>query len=155
MITRTVIKLINMQMPARRHFQKGALSAQKSTEHGFTLAELIVTVLVAGIAIISIVNLFAAISISQRNVWYEDVATRTARSEIENARAKGIGSLATGNTDIKNRLPSTLPSDATGVMNVGSVYAGQARLVTVTITWQGGVKKVVLTGTIGQQGLLP
>ena len=119
------------------------------------MVEMLVTAAIGAIAIVAIVNLFTAISAGQHNVWYEDVATRAARSEIENARAKGINVLTTGTTDIDYRLPSTLPDDADGELNVGPVFAGQARLVTVTITWQGGNKKVVLSGTVGRQGLIP
>ena len=142
-------------MPKRRHTLSGGTVAKKPSEYGFTMVEMLVTIAIGTIVIVAVVNLFTAIGSSQRNVWYEDVATRAARSEIENARAKGINVLTYGDTDITHRLPSTLPSDATGTLNVGAVFAGQARLVTVTISWQGGSKKVVMTGTVGRQGLIP
>jgi len=132
-----------------------ARKVQRSSGAGFTLTELLTAIVISVIATYAIVNLFSAINISQRNVWYEDVATRAARAEIENARAKGVAQLAPGDTDISSRLPSSLPSGATGTLSVGSVFAGKARIVTVAITWQNGQKKVVLTGTVGQQGLLP
>lgn len=119
------------------------------------MVEILIAVSIGIIVITSIVGLYTAIGASQRNIWYQDVATRAARSEIENARAKGISLLVLGDTDIKSRLPAELPSDATGTLNVGSVFAGQSYLVTVTIAWQGGAKKVVLTGVVGRQGLIP
>jgi prepilin-type N-terminal cleavage/methylation domain-containing protein len=142
-------------MLQNRYRAPSHMNAQRSSERGFTMVEMLVTAAVGTIAIITVVNLFTVISASQRNVWYEDVATRAARSEIENARAKGVASLVVGTTVISDRLPSTMPAGTEGTLTVGAVYAGQARLVTVTITWQGGKKKVVLSGTVGQQGLLP
>jgi prepilin-type N-terminal cleavage/methylation domain-containing protein len=124
-------------------------------ESGFTMVELLVTIFVGAIVVGTIVNLFSAIGTSQLNVWYMDVATRAARSAIENARTKGVNSLALGDIDITSTLPTTLPTDAKGTMNVGSVFAGQARFVTVTITWRGGLKKVILSGVVGRQGLIP
>lgn len=142
-------------MPTHRQLPSGVTNAHRSIERGFTMVEMLVTAAVGTIAIITVVNLFAAIGVAQRNVWYEDVATRAARSEIENARAKGVAMLNSGTTDITYRLPSTLPPDVAGTLNVGQPFAGQARLVTVTISWQGNAKKVVMSGTVGQQGLIP
>lgn len=124
-------------------------------QRGFTLIELVVTLAVGAMAIATVVSLFSAIQGNQRNVWYLDVATRAARSEIESARAKGVDQLIPGDTTITSRLPSSLPQDATGVLNVGPVFAGKSRLVTVTIKWQGGVKKVVLSGVVGRKGIIP
>jgi len=147
--------LTGSQSYAEGDYSMHAHTTKRSHEHGITLIELVVSITVGAIFIASIIGLFIAIGSSQRNVWYLDVATRTARSEIENARAKGVNLLTEGNTDITNNLPSALPQDATGVMNVGSVFAGRSRLVTVTITWSGGAKNVTLTGVVGRKGLIP
>ena len=117
--------------------------------------QILIAMLVGAIVIATIVSLFVAISNAQRNVWYLDVATRTARAQIETARAKGVNLLVEGDIDIKSELPASLPQDATGILNVGPVFAGQSRLVTVTITWHGGDKEVTLTGTVGREGLIP
>jgi prepilin-type N-terminal cleavage/methylation domain-containing protein len=143
-------------MTRTRHRHPAYVHSEKEIfPRGFTLVELMVSMVIGAMAIATIISLFSMLQSNQRNVWYLDVATRAARSEIETARTKGVDLLPKGDTDIKSRLPPTLPADATGILNVGPVLYEKSRLVTVTITWQGGAKKVTLSGVVGQKGIIP
>lgn len=124
-------------------------------QDGFTLVELLLTIIVLGIAIVSIGGLYYALQISQVQTQHLDLATRAARTEIEDLRNNGYNTLVDGSTiDFTNSLPSSLPPSKTGTVGVSEPVDGLKRVdVTIKYTDYGKVQTVTLSSDIGVIGI--
>ena len=131
----------------------GASKAQQ--ESGFTLVELIVTIVVLGIFITSLGGLYYIMQASSVKTQHLDMATRAARTEIEQLRNNGYGLLTPGSTiDFTSSLPSSLPSDRKGTVTISQPADDLRRVdVQVTYTDYGKTQKVILSSNIGVIGI--
>lgn len=128
-----------------------------SAEHeaGFTLVELIVTVVVLGIVISSLGGLYYIMQQASIRSQRLDLATRAARTEIEQLRNSGYSSLTPGSSiDFTSSLPASLPKDRNGTVTV-SQPADDLRRVDVQITYtdNGTPQKIILSSNIGIIGI--
>jgi prepilin-type N-terminal cleavage/methylation domain-containing protein len=133
----------------------GSTIQTSSTQAGFTLIELMVTIVVLGIVIGGIGGLYYSMQIVQVRSQHLDLATRAARSEIEDLRNNGYSSLKPGNTlDFTSRLPSKLPPSRKGTVAISQPLSGLRR-VDVTVSYQdyGKAQKVTLSSDIGVIGI--
>lgn len=124
-------------------------------ERGFTLAELMVTIVVAGIVVSSVALLLSTIQRSQRETAFLETATRAAQRQIEVLRNNQYNQLTPGeDIDFTDELPASLPSPKSGVVEVSEPSAGLRR-VDVTITYrEGGRDRAVeLSSLIGVLGI--
>lgn len=124
-------------------------------ESGFTIVELVATIIVVGIVSTGLATLFYNLQFTQRQTTYIDAATRAAQREIEILRNNSYNSLTTGqDISFTNDLPSSLPKNSTGVVAVSEPSSGLKRVdVTVTYTDAGRTQNVKLSATIGEIGL--
>lgn len=121
---------------------------------GFTLVEIMVTILMVGIATAGLSSIFISIRNVQLQTAMYDTATRAAQRQIESLRNDSYVSLASGSTiNFTSSLPTSLPQ-ATGVVAV-STPAADLRRVDVTVTYkaQGVTRTVVESSLIGQIGI--
>jgi prepilin-type N-terminal cleavage/methylation domain-containing protein len=131
------------------------LKKDEFDQNGFTLVELLLTIIVLGIAIVSIGGLYYALQISQVQTQHLDIATRAARSEIEDLRNNGYNSLVDGATiDFTSTLPPNLPSDKKGTVAISEPVSGLKRVdVTINYTDYGKKQSVELSSDIGVIGI--
>lgn len=124
-------------------------------ESGFTIVELVATIIVVGIVSVGLATLFYNLQFTQRQTTYIDAATRAAQREIEILRNNSYNSLTAGQeVSFTNDLPSNLPKNSTGVVAVSEPSSGLKRVdVTVTYTDAGRTQNVKLSATIGEIGL--
>ena len=124
-------------------------------ERGFTLVELLVTIIVLGIVITSLGGLYYTMQANEVESQHYDLAVRAARTEIEDLRNSGYDSLTPGGTiTFTSSLPSALPSNKTGTVAVSEPLSGLRRVdVTVAYTDYGKAKTVTLSSEIGIVGL--
>lgn len=124
-------------------------------ESGFTLVELLVTIVVLGIIIASLSGLYWTMQATEVRSQHLDLANRAARTEIENLRNNGYNLLTPGsNIDFSSSLPSALPKDKTGTVVVSQPVADLVRVdVTVTYTDFGKTQTVTLSSNIGIIGI--
>lgn len=125
------------------------------SDKGFTLVELMVTIIVIGLVITSIAGLYYIMQIMQVRSQHLDLAMRSARAEIESLRNNGYNSLTPGSTiDFSSSLPSGLPSGKTGQVVVSQPLADLRRLdVTVQYSDYGKQQTVTLSSNIGVIGI--
>jgi len=125
------------------------------SDKGFTLVELMVTIIVIGLVITSIAGLYYIMQIMQVRSQHLDLAMRSARAEIESLRNNGYNSLTPGSTiDFSSSLPSGLPSGKTGKVVVSQPLADLRRLdVTVQYSDYGKQQTVTLSSNIGVIGI--
>lgn len=128
---------------------------KNKSEGGFTLAELLITILVLGIVISSLGGLYYIMEIVEVQSQHLDLAIRSARSEIEDLRNDGYDSLTPGqNINFTSSLPSTLPPGATGTVVVSQPFTGLMRVdVTIAYTDYGKPETVTLSSDIGEIGI--
>lgn len=125
------------------------------SEAGFTLIELMVTIIVLGIVISSLGGLYYLMQETEVRSQQFDLAVRAARSEIESLRNDGYASLTPGsNINFTSSLPSVLPSNKQGTVAISQPATGLRRVdVTVTYTSYGLPQTVELSSDIGIVGL--
>lgn len=122
---------------------------------GFTIVELLVTTVVAGLIIVAVTSLFITIERTQHSTQLLETATRAGEQQIEALRNNNYGSLTPGDTiTFTNSLPSVLPSPRTATAAISEPSDG-IRRVDVTISYRDGSKqkRVELSSLIGQLGI--
>jgi prepilin-type N-terminal cleavage/methylation domain-containing protein len=122
---------------------------------GFTIVELIISILVLGIIIAALSSLFLGIQNTQNQTVYKENATRAAQREVESLRNNNYNSLSVGTPiDFSSELSPKLPKGSTGSVVVSEPSAGLKR-VDVTVTYPDGGKthKVTLSSLIGVIGI--
>lgn len=124
-------------------------------EAGFTLVELLVTIVVLGIVISSLGGLYYLMQETEVRSQQFDLAVRAARDEIEDLRNNGYASLTPGSSiNFTASLPSALPSDRNGSAAVSQPTSGLRRVdVTITYTSYNIPQTVELSSDIGIVGL--
>lgn len=125
------------------------------SQQGFSLAELMVTIVVVGIVFTSIANLFLTIQKGQRETSFLETATRAAQREIEVLRNNQFNQLEPGeDIDFSADLPDYLPKPRTGTVEVSEPTSGLRRVdVTVTYREAGTTRTVKLSSLIGVIGI--
>jgi prepilin-type N-terminal cleavage/methylation domain-containing protein len=112
------------------------MSANKQA--GFTLVEILVSLAVAGIVIMSLNQVVTTyVHLSQRG-RYLNLANSYIEARVEALRNTGYNSLATGTTSLTSSLPAQLPPSRSAWMTV--------------TTPSGGIKQIDLTISYKDQG---
>ena len=121
---------------------------------GFTLVEVLVTILLLGVTIASLSSMFISIRTVQVQTSYYDTANRAAAREIESLRNDSYGSLTAGQViDFTADLPTNLPNRH-GSATISAPSDGLRRVdATVTYTSQGKTRTVTLSSLIGEIGI--
>lgn len=121
---------------------------------GFTLVELMITIVFLGFAVLSLTSLYVSIDNVQRQSAYIEMANRAAQTEVETLRNSNYGQLVAGqNITFTSSIPAGLPQ-ATGTVVVSQPQTGLKR-VDVTITYNAGTQQhsVTLSSLIGVIGI--
>ncbi|MDB5170294.1 MAG: hypothetical protein JWN82_690 [Candidatus Saccharibacteria bacterium] len=121
---------------------------------GFTLVEILVTILLLGIATASLSSVFISIRNIQLQSSYYDTANRAAAREIESLRNDSYATLTAGQTiNFTADLPTTLPN-RNGTVVVSAPTDGIRRVdATVTYKAQGKTRTLTLSSLIGEIGI--
>ena len=128
---------------------------KNQNQSGFTLLEILITLIVLGLAITSLSGMYYIMQQTQTESAHYDLAVRAARTEIEDLRNNGYTSLLPGNTiNFTSSLPSSLPANKTGSVAVSEPMPGLRRVdVTVTYSDFGQQQTIILSSDIGIIGL--
>lgn len=126
----------------------------KRVEDGYTIVELIVSLVVATILIMALNAVVTShIYISQRN---RDLvlANAFAESKIESLRSIGFLGLSNGTTVLTNELPNELSTPRSATQEISS-QAVDIKLITLTITYneQGKTQSQVYKTFVGELGV--
>ena len=121
--------------------------------HGFTLPELLVTIVVIGIVFMGLSSIFISIQRIQVKTAYLESATRSAQKEIESLRNINYNNLTAGqNIDFSDQLVD-LPTGSTGSVAVTEPSPGLKESTTITYSYEGQTKNVNLSSLIGVIGI--
>ncbi|MBA2279102.1 type II secretion system protein [Candidatus Saccharibacteria bacterium] len=128
---------------------------KKRSQAGFTIVELLVAIVVIGMIIVGITNLYITIETTQRKTYHLELATRAGERQIESLRNQQYSSLTPGvDIDFTSELPADLHSPKTGTIEVSEPSAGLRR-VDLAITYKDGAdqRTVQLSSLIGVIGI--
>lgn len=122
---------------------------------GFTLAEIMITIVVFGFMAASLTTLFVVIQRVQAQTSYVESANRAAQKEVETLRNSSYNSLTVGqNISFTSALTDNMPVGSTGTVVVSEPLTGIKKVdVTVSYTYGGTTRNVTLTSLIGVLGL--
>lgn len=122
---------------------------------GFTIIELIVTILVFGFIAAGLAEVFLGVTNVQRNAGYLQSATTAAQTEVESLRNNNYDQLSNGqNINFTSQLPSKLPSPRSGTVVISTPMTGVKRVdVTITYNQDGHTQSVELSSLIGIIGI--
>jgi prepilin-type N-terminal cleavage/methylation domain-containing protein len=124
-------------------------------QDGFTLVELIVTIVIVGLMVVGVTSLFITIEGTQRKTRLLETATRAGEKKIEELRNNHYNTLEDGSViSFTDELPSELPEPRSGSIAVSEPTPGVKR-VDLNITYRDGRidKEVELSSMIGVLGL--
>lgn len=131
-----------------------AKTTGKNNQQGFTLVEVLTTILVAGILIGGFTTLLTNYSYMSQRGRDLTVANSYAENKIEESRSKGYVALNIGSTNISSELPSELSSPKSGTLNITSPQSGIKKLeLTITYNEQGKSKTHTYTSLLGELGV--
>lgn len=124
-------------------------------QHGFTLVELALTILVMGIVLTAVVTLFVNIQQAQTHTRYLETATYAGQAEIESLRNLNYNNLTPGQTiNFTADLPKSLPPGTTGTATISEPTPGLRRVdITITYTYKGKTRSIKLSSLIGVLGI--
>ncbi len=126
----------------------------KRSESGFSIIEVLMTIVVVGILFSAVIALYSNVLIVQSRTQNLETATRAAHRQVEALRNLQYNSLVEGeDIDFSDDLPTGLPRDSSGLVEVTDAQQGLKR-VDVTVTYpEGGTERMVtvssLIGIIG------
>lgn len=127
----------------------------KKSSDGFTLVELLVTIIVIGIVFTGLSSIFISIQRAQVRTSYLESATRAAQKQVESLRNSNYNNLTPGHDINFSSNLMGLPSGSTGNVVVTEPTPGLKRVdVTVTYTYEGQSKNVSLSSLIGVIGIV-
>lgn len=130
------------------------MSALRTDSSGFTIVELLVTIIVGGILTGSVALFMGSHThISQRG---RDVSVTNsyAENKIESLRSAGFLALTDGTIDVTNELPSELKAPRSGSLVISSETAAIKRAVlTINYNDQGAARTYSYTTFIGELGV--
>ena len=126
-----------------------------SGSSGFTLVELLITLMLVGVVAGGLTSLFMTIQRIQVQTAYLESATRAASREIESLRNNNYNTLTPGvDIDFTSSLPANLPKNRTGIVKVSEPVSGLRRVdVTVSYSDGSGSHHVSLSSLIGVIGI--
>ncbi len=110
----------------------------KKSETGFTLVELLVSIIVSVIMVGSLSVAVTNHTHLQQRGRDVTVLNSYAENKFEELRSLGYGGLSDGSTSIASELPSEIAAPRSGTVTIS--------------TYSTGVKKLVLTVTYNDQG---
>lgn len=126
---------------------------QKQT--GFTIVEIMVTIVFLGFVVAAITQLYLSVQRIQEQTSWVQSASHAAQTEVESLRNTNYNGLTAGqNIDFSSQLPTTLPAPRSGSVAVSEPQTGLKRVdVTVSYSDHGSQHSVKLTSLIGVIGI--
>jgi len=105
---------------------------------GFTIVELLISILVAVILIASVNSIYTSHLVQSHQMRSMMVVTSFVENKVEVLRSIGFLGLNDGTTDITSELPSDLMSPKSGSMVVSSQTSGLKKVVINVSYFDGG-----------------
>ena len=127
---------------------------QLKDNSGFTIIELIISIVVFGFVAAGLAEVFTSVTDVQRNANYLQLATTAAQTEVESLRNNNYDQLPNGTISFTSQLPSNLPQPSSGTVIISSPLTDIKRVdVTVSYNQDGLTENIELSSFIGIIGI--
>ncbi len=138
-------------------YGRRSFASHSSSQSGFTIVELLMAMIVIGVMIASISDLYIGIEKSQRKTAVVEAATRAGLEKIERLRNNNYISLVPGSVvDFTSELPDSIPNPRSASVTISEPDSDLRKLeVVVTIPYGGTTRDIRLTSVIGGIGVSP
>ena len=117
---------------------------KRPTNQGFTIVELVVTIVIMGIIIPAVAMALTNLTVVDYQARDLALANFTAQNKIETLRSAGYNSLAIGTQSFSNQLPTTMGSPKSASYIVSTPQTG-VKQVDVSISYTEYKKTKSLT----------
>jgi prepilin-type N-terminal cleavage/methylation domain-containing protein len=136
---------------AKRSRQSLAADAASA---GFTLVEILVTTVAAGILIGGVHIAYVAQTSTSSRARDAVIANSFAEGKVESLRSKGYLGLSDGTTNLTSSLPSELKAPRSASMTITSQTSSVKRIVvTITYSDRGTARTYQYTTYVGELGV--
>ena len=128
---------------------------QKQNLKGFTIVELVISLVLIGFALIIISNIFINLGTINRQAYHLLLANNIAQQKIETYRQTAYNSIPTGSPAVTftDELPTSLRTPKNAYINISEIQPG-LKQIDVYITYTDGATKNIEKSTyITQEGL--
>lgn len=126
----------------------------KNTQKGFTIVELVVTVVIAGIIIPAValaLNNLAAINHRARDYA---LANEIAQNKVETLRSDGYNSINTGTVNFSNELPASMGSPKSASYTITSPTTGEKQVdISISFTEYNATRSLKFRTYISELGV--
>lgn len=112
------------------------MKKQSFEESGFSLVELIVSIVLFGIVVLVVGQLINVLTQMNDDTNDRMIASTTVQNKIESLRSKGFMGVPVGTVDFSNELPNTLPTPRSASYTVQQVLP-PTKSITITLTYAG------------------
>jgi prepilin-type N-terminal cleavage/methylation domain-containing protein len=96
----------------------------KQNQHGFTIIELVVTIVIAGIIIPAVAVALTNLSVVNKVARDKALANMIVQNKVETLRSSGFNSLSDGTTSFVAELPNTIGSPRSASYTVSTPATG-------------------------------
>lgn len=130
------------------------MSGLRNKNAGFTLVELLVCIVVAGVVIASLNQVVDTyVHTAQRGRWL-NLANSYVEGKIEALRSTGYNGIGTGTTNLSSELPTQLPPSRTASMTVSQPQTGLKQVdISLSYKDQGQTQSLSYTTYVGELGV--
>jgi prepilin-type N-terminal cleavage/methylation domain-containing protein len=142
----TIFVIINVSMKCFR--------VAKNKQAGFTIVELLVSVVVTTILVAGINSIYLTHLAQSQRVRNLALVNSFAENKIESLRSAGFLAISDGTTDISAQLPSDLWSPKSATLEISSATSGLKNVVLAITYNDGGQPKTLNYQTyVGELGV--
>ena len=127
---------------------------QSNSQSGFTIIEMLVTIILFAILVPTIVGFINTISSLNDRAKDTAVVNSLVENKIESLRSAGFRTIDTGSTDFSTELPSILSNPKSASYNVTEISPSVKQIdITVNHTTAGGLNTLTYRTYVGEIGV--
>lgn len=125
-----------------------------SDENGFTLVEILVSIVLAAIIVFSLSSVVTAFIHTAKRGRYLNLANSYVEAKVEGLRNDGYNALTTGTTSLTSELSNQLPPSRNASMTVSSPSGGIKQVdISVSYKDNGRTNTYSYTTYLGELGV--
>lgn len=133
---------------------RGPIGRQGRAAVGFTIVELIVTIVIMGVIIPAVAMALTSLTIIDYQARDLALANMLAQNKVESLRSAGYNSLVNGTQDFSSQLPNTIGSPKSASYTVADAQTGVKQIdVSISYTEYKQSKSIAYRTYISELGV--
>lgn len=125
-----------------------------NSQRGFTIVELVIAIVLAGIIIPAVAIAITNLSVANKLARDQALANMLAQQKVETLRSAGYNSLNDGNTSFTSELPNTIGSPRSASYTISSPETGVKQVdINISYSEYNATKNLVYRSYISELGV--